>query len=244
MSAPSFLFDLSTDDDMSISNELQSMTAEQRQQQAISLMLTGTYTGQNAKTVNGNLVTSNIYSMLTSQLNSFLANNVKGVDINLGVDQYQTGTNGSTSTNTSYSYQVSKSLLNNRFKIIVGGNYTDGPGNENFEQNLISDIAFEYILKQTNNMSLNAKLYRHTGFESVLEGEITETGVGLNLRRRLAYFSELTHFGLSKLWKKKKIVAPVPVEDNVDSLIDVDKALSAPVDSVKAIQRKEDEDAK
>ncbi|MDE7349602.1 MAG: translocation/assembly module TamB [Muribaculaceae bacterium] len=233
LSAPSVMFDLSTDDDMSISNELQSMTADQRQQQAINLMLTGSYTGQNAKTVNGNLVTSNIYSMLTSTLNSFLANNVKGVDINLGVDQYQTGTNGNTSTNTSYSYQVSKSLLNNRFKIIVGGNYTDGSANENFEQNLISDIAFEYILKQTNNMSLNAKLFRHTGFESVLEGEITETGVGLNLRRRLAYFTEITHFGLSKLWKKKKPVEPAAEGDGLDSLIDVSKTLPAPNDSAR-----------
>ena len=245
LSAPSVVFDLSTDDDMSISNELQSMTADQRQQQAMSLLLTGTYTGQNAKSVNGNLVTSNLYSMLTSSLNSFLANNVKGVDINLGVDQYQTGTNGNTSTNTSYSYQVSKSLLNNRFKIIVGGNYTDGAGNEDFEQNLISDIAFEYILKQTNNMSLNAKLYRHTGYESVLEGEITETGVGLNLRRRLAYFSEITHFGLSKLWKKKKTTLPAAgVQESADSLITVPKEVSAPADSIKAIQRKEDEDAK
>lgn len=244
LSAPSVMFDLSTDDNMSISNELQSMTAEQRQQQAMSLMLTGSYTGQNAKSVNGNLVTSNIYSMLTSQLNSFLANTVKGVDINVGVDQYQTGTNGNTSTNTSYSYQVSKSLLNNRFKIIVGGNYTDGSANENFQQNLISDIAFEYILKQTNNMSLNAKLYRHTGFESVLEGEITETGVGLNLRRRLAYFSEITHFGLSKLWKKKKPALPVESQETPDSLIDVRNALLAPSDTIKAIQRKEDEDAK
>ena len=245
LSAPSILFDLSTDDDLSISNELQSMTAEQRQQQAMNLMLTGSYTGQNAKSVNGNLVTSNLYSMLTSQLNSFLANTVKGVDINLGVDQYQTGTNGNTSTNTSYSYQVSKSLLNNRFKIIVGGNYTDGSANENFEQNLISDIAFEYILKQTNNMSLNAKLYRHTGFESVLEGEITETGVGLNLRRRLAYFTEITHFGLSKLWKKKKQSAPAAeTQEAADSLISIPKEISAPTDSIKAIQRKEDEDAK
>ncbi|MDE5871750.1 MAG: translocation/assembly module TamB, partial [Muribaculaceae bacterium] len=234
LSAPSVLFDLSTDDDMSISNELQSMTAEQRQQQAINLMLTGTYTGQNAKSVNGNLVTSNIYSMLTSQLNSFLANNVKGVDINLGVDQYQTGTNGNTSTNTSYSYQVSKSLLNNRFKIIVGGNYTDGSANENFEQNLISDIAFEYILRQTNNMSLNAKLYRHTGFESVLEGEITETGVGLNLRRRLAYFTEITHFGLSKLWKKKKPNLSADPQETLDSLINIRKEPEAETpDSIK-----------
>lgn len=205
LSAPSVVFDLSTDDDMSISNELQSMTAEQRQQQAMNLLLTGTYTGPGAKSVNSNLVTGNLYSFLTSQLNALAARSIKGVDINFGVNQYETGTNGNTSTNMSYSYQVSKSLINNRFKILVGGNYsTDASADENFQQNLLSDIAFEYILKQTNTLSLNARLFRHTGFESVLEGEITETGVGLSLRRRLLYFTEITHFGLSKLWKKKK----------------------------------------
>lgn len=215
LSAPSIVFDLSTDDDMSISNELQSMTADQRQQQAMSLLLTGTYTGPSAKTVNSSLVTSNLYNMLASQLNNLAANTIKGVDINFGVDQYETGTNGNMSTNTSYSYQVSKSLINNRFKIVVGGNYsTDASADENFEQNLISDIAFEYILRQTNTMSLNAKLYRHTGFESVLEGEITETGVGLSLRRRLAYFTEITHFGLSKLWKSKYGKKPLALPDS------------------------------
>lgn len=240
LSAPNISFDLSTDDDMSISNELQSMTPDQRQQQAMTLMLTGTYTGQNAKTVNSNLVTSNIYSMLTSQLNSLVSNAVKGVDINFGIDQYETGTNGNMSTNTSYSYQVSKSLINNRFKIVVGGNYsTDASADENFQQNLISDIAFEYILRQTNTMSLNAKLYRHTGFESVLEGEITETGVGLSLRRRLAFFTEITHFGLSKLWKKKKKVTDEGMPDSVKLIPASDTIIP---DSIPAISNKEDED--
>lgn len=217
LEAPSVNFDLSTNDDMSIANELQSMTADQRQQQAMNMLLTGTYTGPNTKSVNSNMVNSQLYSLLTSQLNKFASNYIKGVDVNFGVNEYETGANGNTTTNTSYSYQVSKSLINNRFKIVVGGNYsTNASADENFQQNLISDIAFEYILKQTNTMSLNARLFRHTGFESILEGEITETGVGLSLRRRLAYFTEITHFGLSKLWKKPKKTeapeAPLPPE--------------------------------
>ncbi|MDE6341677.1 MAG: translocation/assembly module TamB, partial [Muribaculaceae bacterium] len=235
LSAPSVVFGLSTDDDVSISNELQAMTPDQRQQQAISLLLTGMYSGPSAKTVGGNLVSNGLYGVLTSTLNTLAANAIKGVDINFGVDQYQTGNNGNTSTATSYSYQVSKSLINNRFKIVVGGNYTTGSADENFEQNLISDIAFEYILKQTNNMSLNARLYRHTGFESVLEGEITETGVGLSLRRRLAYFTEITHFGLSKLWKKKK---PAAVPDSVQP---APEKITLPADSLQSTLRKEDE---
>lgn len=223
LSAPSILFDLSTDDDMSIANELQSMTADQRQQQAMSLLLTGTYSGPSAKTVNSNLVTSNIYNMLAAQLSNLASNTIKGVDINFGVDQYETGSTGNMSTNTSYSYQVSKSLINNRFKIIVGGNYsTDASADENFQQNLISDIAFEYVIKQSNSMSLNAKLFRHTGFESVLEGEITETGVALSFTRRLAYFKEIAQFGLRRLLKKK---------DNPDNQI------TLPADSTANAQR-------
>ncbi len=252
LSAPSVVFDLSTDDDMSISNELQSMTADQRMQQAMNLLLTGRYAGPSAKSVGSNFATSTLFSFLSSSLNSFLANNVKGVDINLGVNQYETGTNGSTNTNTSYSYQVSKSLLNNRFKIIVGGNYsTDASSDENFQQNLISDIAFEYILKQTNTMSLNARLFRHTGFESVLEGEITETGVGLSLRRRLAYFTEITHFGLSKYFKEKwknyktnkAISSPADSMINEKS-IDMEKAVETATDSLRAIPKKEEENEK
>ena len=201
----------------------------------MNLLLTGSYTGPSAKSVGSNIATSSLYSFLTSSVNRFLADNVKGVDINLGVDQYETGTNGATSTNTSYSYQVSKSLLNNRFKIIVGGNYsTDASADENFQQNLISDIAFEYIIRQTNNMSLNARLFRHTGFESVLEGEITETGVGLSLRRRLAYFTEITHFGLSKLWKKPK--KPVVTQAPVDTSGSILKAAPEQPDSVKNLK--------
>ena len=42
---------------------------------------------------------------------------------------------------------VSKSLFNDRFKIVVGGNYsTDANADENFSQNLINDISFEYLL--------------------------------------------------------------------------------------------------
>lgn len=186
LSAPKVMFDLSTDNDMSIQNELQGMTPEQRSTTAMNLLLTGQYTGTGAKNISGNLVTGNLYNFMASTLNSWAANTIKGVDLSFGVNQYQTGNVDDTQTNTSYSYQLSKSLFDNRFKIVVGGNYsTDASADENFEQNLISDISFEYTLKQATNYSIIARLFRHTGFESILEGEITETGVGLAYKRRL-----------------------------------------------------------
>lgn len=195
LNSPKVMFDMSAEDDMALENELSSMSPDQRSATAMNMLITGQYTGAGAKNINSNLVTSNLYGFLTSQLNNWAANAIHGVDLSFGVNQYESGTNGENSTATSYSYQVSKSLLNNRLKIIVGGNYsTDASADENLSQNLISDISFEYMIRQTNSMSLAAKLFRHKDFENILEGEITETGVGLVLRRQLSNLNRLFRF--------------------------------------------------
>ena len=35
------------------------------------------------------------------------------------------------------------------------------------------------------------RLFRHTGFESILEGEVTQTGVGFVLKRKLRRLSDI-----------------------------------------------------
>lgn len=175
-------FDLSTDDDISVANELTSMSPDQRANQAMNLMLYHVYTGPGTK-ANSSL-SSPLYSFLAGQLNEWAANTIKGVDVSFGIDQYDRTVGGNTSQTMSYSYQVSKSLFNDRFKIVVGGNYsTDANADENFSQNLINDISFEYFLNRTRSMYV--RLFRHTGYESILEGEITQTGVGFVYRRKL-----------------------------------------------------------
>lgn len=189
-------FNLSTDDDITIQNELTSMSPEQRANQAMNLLLYNQYTGPGTK-ANANLSGNPLYSFLASQLNTWAANNIKGVDISFGIDQYDTTTDGSKSTTTSYSYRVSKTLFNDRFKIVVGGNYsTDADADENFSQNLINDISFEYMLNRSGSMYV--RLFRHVGFESILEGEITQTGVGFVMKRKLNSLRDLFRFGRQK----------------------------------------------
>ena len=196
---PKIEFNLDTQDDMSIHNELQSMTPDARSMAALNMLITGQYSGAGVRTASGDLLQGTMYNILTSTINGWLANNVRGVDISLGVDQYGNSVNGEMGSSTSYSYQVSKSLFNNRFKISVGGNYTtDAAADENFSENLISDISFEYLLKQTQNVTMYARLFRHSGYESILEGEITEMGGGFMLRRRLSNLKSLFKWGSPK----------------------------------------------
>lgn len=196
-------FNLETNDDMTVANELQSMSADQRANQAMNMLLYGIYTGPGTKgdaSITGNA----LYSFLESQLNSWAANNIKGVDISFGINQYDRTVDGSSSQTTSYSYQVSKSLFNDRFKIVIGGNYsTDANADENFSQNLINDISFDYFLNKGHTMYV--RIFRHTGYESILEGEITQTGVGFVYRRKLNHLGDMFKFLKRKSRKNENV---------------------------------------
>lgn len=186
-------FDLTSRGDITVQNELQSMSPDQRANQAMNMLLYNVYTGPGTTTSGPGLSGNVLYSFLASQINSWAANNIRGVELSFGIDQYDRTYQGSTSTTTSYSYKVSKSLFNNRFKIVVGGNYsTDADADENFAENLISDISFEYML--TKSGSVYVRLFRHTGFESILEGEITQTGAGFVYKHKLHRLSDMFNF--------------------------------------------------
>lgn len=204
---PMVTFDVSTQDDMTVQNELQGMTQDQLTNTAINLIVQRRYTGPGV-TTDGAPATNMLYGYLTSTLNSWAAQNIRGVDLSFGINQYDRTVDGQSSTAMSYSYQVSKSLFNNKFKIVVGGNYaTDASSDENLSQNLISDISFEYMIRQTQNVSILAKLFRHTGYESILEGDITETGVGIVMKRQLQSLRGLFRNPF-KTRKRKAVAAP------------------------------------
>lgn len=203
-------FDMSTDNDMTVQNELQSMTDTQRSNAAINLLLYNTYSGMNSSNMNLSS-TGALYSFLQSQLNGWAAKTLKGVDLTFGINQYDNSSNGKSKTETSYSYRLSKSLFNDRFKVVVGGEYsTDATSEENFSNNLINDISFEYDLNASGTRYF--RLFRHTGFESVLEGEVTETGVGLVLKRKLSTLHDFFRFNFFKSDSKTELptIQPAP----------------------------------
>ncbi len=183
--------DLSTDEDITVANELSGMSAEQRANQAMNLLLYNVYTGTSTKG-NANISGNALFAFLESKVNSWAANNIKFVDISFGIDQYDRITDGNTSTTTSYSYKVSKSLFNDRFKIAIGGSYSSDTEEDEIAQNLVNDISFEYLLNRSGSMLV--KLFRHVGYESILEGEVTQTGVGFVYKRKIRTLADLFKF--------------------------------------------------
>lgn len=219
-------FDLATEDDATVANELASMSPSQRASAAMNLLVTNIYTGTDTK-ADSNLGGNALYSFLTSQLNSWAANTIKGVDLSFGINQYDKTAEGSTAQVTQYSYRVSKALFNDRFKIIVGGNYsTDDNANQNLANSLISDVSIEYMLNKAGTMYV--RIFRHTGYESILEGEITQTGVGFVYKKKINRIKDMFR------WRRRK--RKQPVQDSIlpeQQSFSPDKQSDAPVEAVK-----------
>ena len=178
-------FDLATTNDADIENELQGMTAAQRSAAAINLLLYNTYSSE-ASANNPELASANnaLFSFIQSQLNNWAANNLHGIDLSFGINSYESQSGSSTSDQMSYSYRLSKTLFNDRLKVVVGGEYsTDATQQNNFADNLFNNISIEYNLNRSGNMMV--KLFRSSGIESILEGTVTQTGAAFVMKRKI-----------------------------------------------------------
>lgn len=187
-------FDLSAPENLTMQNQLASLTAEQRSSQAMSLLIYNTYTGPGttAKVNSSNPLNT----LIAKELNQWAQNSLKGVDLSFGINSYDETANGGKQY-TDYSYTMSKSLFNNRVRAVIGGKFsTDSDPTENLKENLIDDISLEYMLTKRDNIFI--KLFRHTDYESILEGEVIETGVGFVIRKKLLKLSDLFRFMKNK----------------------------------------------
>lgn len=192
-------FDLSAPEDLTIQNQLVSLTPEQRSTQAMNLLIYNTYNGPGTT---AKVNTSNpLNTFIAKELNQWARNNLKNVDVSFGVSTTDETSTGGTA-HTDYSYKVSKNLFNDRVRVIVGGSIsTDNDPTENLKDNFIDDISAEYRLTKRDNMFI--KVFRQTGYESILEGEITQTGVGFVVRKKLMKLGDL--FRLTGNKEKKAI---------------------------------------
>ncbi len=186
LSELSISFDLSAPEDSAMQNELASLTAEQRATQAMNLLLYGTYTGIGSS---ARIDTENpLNQFITNELNRWAQNSLGDVDLRFGIRSYDV--EDPAGQRTDYTYRLSKNLFGNRVRAVIGGGIsTNDDPTENLRENLIDDLSIEYLINRSGSVYL--RVFRHTNYESILEGEITETGVGIVLRKRLSRLGEL-----------------------------------------------------
>ncbi len=181
-------FTLEAPEDASVQEELNAMSAEERGKLAITMLVTGVYLAEGNSTGGFNM---------NNALNSFLQNHIsdiagKTLDISLGME---TVDDAEGSRRTDYNFQFAKRFWNNRFRIVIGGTVSTGntaQQNETF----IDNVSIEYRLD--NSGTRYVKLFHDKNYESVLEGEVIETGVGIVLRKKVTNLGELFIFKRKK----------------------------------------------
>ena len=181
-------FTLAAPDDASVQEQLNAMSVEERGKLAVTMLVTGMYLAE------GNNIGG--FNM-NNALNSFLQNQISNVvgqsmDISLGMESVNDAERG---RGTDYNFQFAKRFWNNRFRIVIGGTVSTGNAAQKDDM-FIDNVAIEYRLDDSGTRYV--KLFHETNYESILEGEVMETGIGVVLRKKVSNLGELFIF------KKKK----------------------------------------
>lgn len=188
-------FIISAPEDMSVSGELQSMSAEERGKLAVTMLTTGMYLADGSSSFSMN---NALNSFLQGEINQITGNALKTVDLQVGVDN---STDASGTVHTDYSFQFAKRLWNNRVKLEVGGKVSTGSDDlSGQQQSFFDNVSMEYRLDQSGQK--NIKAYYKQNVYDWLEGYTGEYGVGFIWRRKLNSFLEI--------FKKSK-QQPMPV---------------------------------
>lgn len=115
-------------------------------------------------------------NLLTQELNDFIGNNVKDVDIDIGLDIRDDYTSGQAVRKSDLKVGLTKSFSNNRLNIYVGNTFA--LENQNQQQDLLSglagDVSLEYLLTSDGRYRLRG--YRHTQNDITFNGTVVETG--------------------------------------------------------------------
>ena len=193
LETPALQFILEAPEDQSMSDELSAKGAEERGKLAVSMLVTGMYLGSSSNGKMNVNMGSALNSFLQSEINNIAGSALKSVDLSIGMDSYdENGAEGGGSR-TDYSFRFAKRFYNDRIQVVLGGRISTGDHINNGQaQPFIDNVSVEYRLD--NSGSRYVKLFHNKNYESLLEGEIIETGAGIVLRRKMRYLRELFKF--------------------------------------------------
>ena len=196
-------FTLQAPEDSGLQNQLAAMSKEERGKLAVAMLATGMYLGEggDGKSSGGFDANSALNSFLQSEISSIAGSALKTVDITLGMED---ATSSDGSQHKDYSFRFAKRFWNNRISIVIGGRISTGNDDPNAgnSESFIDDISLEWRLDDSGTRYI--RVFHNTNFDSMLDGEIVETGAGIVLRKKVSKLGELFIFRKRQPNKMKK----------------------------------------
>lgn len=188
------VFDLEAPEDISAQNEISAMSSEERSKQAIAMLATGIYLSNSSGAKNGGIdMGAALNTVLQKQMSSIAGNALKTVNVSFDLENYDATDAGGKRTN--YNFRYAQRFFNDRFQVVLGGTISSKE-NARETQSFIDNVSLEYRLDSSGTRYV--RLFHNKNYESLLEGEITETGVGIVLRKKMNHLGELFIFKRKK----------------------------------------------
>ena len=190
-------FTMSSPANSVIQEQLNQLDQETLSRYAVAMIITGTYLGGRQ----GVTAASALSSFLDAKINDISGTAIKNFDVNIGINDALNAEGGAY---TNYSFSFSKRFLNDRVTVVIGGEVNSGDrpdknaGNETF----INNVSLEWKLNKAGNRHI--RIFYDKDYRSLLEGEITETGVGYVYKRKLNKLKELFIFKRKREESRKR----------------------------------------
>ncbi|MEE1289113.1 MAG: translocation/assembly module TamB domain-containing protein, partial [Bacteroidaceae bacterium] len=192
-------FTLQAPEDLTVQNELASMSIEDRGRAAVAMLTTGMYLSPNSGSGEGFDATSALSSFLNSQISNIAGKALSTIDIGFGIDNTTSATGAA---QTDYNFSFAKRFWGNRISVIIGGKVSSGNDAQNTGMSIINNVSVEYRLDNSGTRYVKAFYNKDT--ESILDSEVMEMGASLVLRRKTENLGELFIFRDTKKNAKRK----------------------------------------
>jgi hypothetical protein len=181
-------FTIAAPEDMAIENELAAMGVGERSKQAVAMMITGSYLYGGASGGMNLSATDALNSFLNSEINTIAGDALKTVDISFGMDTYE---DASGSSKRDFSFSFAKRFYNDRIRVTAGGRLST-ENNLGETEPFLDNVSVEYRLDPAGTK--NVKIFHDINYESLLEGQVRETGAGIVFRKKVRRLGEMFDF--------------------------------------------------
>jgi hypothetical protein len=177
--------------------------------QVFALLLLGRFVQENpfltagGGTDAGTIARQSASKILSDQLNQLAGSLIKGVDINFDMNSGQDYSSGTAQNQTDLNVKVSKNLFDDRIRVTVGSDFQleqTNPGQNT--TNIAGDASVDYRLSKDGRYMI--RVYRKDQYETIVQGQVVETGVSFILTFDYNKFRELFEN------KKEKPLTPSP----------------------------------
>ena len=192
-------FIIEAPEDLTIKNQLASMSTEDRGKAAVALLATGMYITDDNLSTGGFKASNALNAFLQSEIQNIAGKALSTIDMSFGMEN---GVSSSGASTTDYSFQFSKRFLNNRMRVVIGGKVSSGADQVTTAESVIDNISLEYRLDP--NSTRYVRLFYDRNSRDPLEGQLMKTGVGLVMRRKSNRLIDLFLFKPRKSSKPAK----------------------------------------